>query len=215
MGFFKSLFNKKTPVPTRVLNEPKQLLMGDIFCFGDSFALPEAMRKQQLQVNDISTIEFKHNHYVRLIGQGASEQLVYVSFPKNPKNQIKCSLLLSRAEVEGLFDLDAFSEIFEEPGKARLTPLTEQHVYGDMLADEYIQQDFSTSGYLHQADYRETKPPQFSDQEHGQEFEYYSLEGNQGLRLIEIFIFENGDTDVYLSSFRPASDIAELWIKGE
>lgn len=215
MRFLKSLFNKQPAAPTRTLNEPKELLIGDIFCFSDSFALPEKIRKQQLQVNNITTIEFKHDHYVQLTAQGASDELVYVSFPKNPKNQIKCSLLLSREDVEKLFDLDAFSEIFEEPGKARLIPLTEQHTYADMLSNEYIQQDFSTSGYLHQTDYRDTKPPQFSDQEHGQEFEYYSLQGNQGLRLIEIFIFENGDTDVYLSSLRPAMDIAELWIKGE
>ncbi|MDA7745943.1 hypothetical protein N8878_01240 [Psychromonas sp.] len=215
MSFFKSLFSKKTTAPTRVLNEPKQLLIGDIFCFGDSFALPEAMRKQQLQVNDINTIEFKHEHYIQLIGQGAGEKLVYVSFPKNPKNLIKCSLLLSRDEVETLFDLDDFSEIFEEPGKARLTPLTEKHNYGDILASEYVQQHFSVSGYIHQADYRNTQPPQFSDQDHGREFEYYSLAGSQGMRLIEVFISENGDTDVYLSSLRPASDIAELWIKGE
>lgn len=215
MNFFKSLFSKKTPLPTRTLTEPKQLLNGDIFCFSDSFALPEAMRKQQLQVKDITTIEFKYQHYIQLVGQGASDQLVYVSFPKNPKNLIKCSLLLSREEVENLFDLDAFSEIFEAPGKAKLVPASNQHIYGDMLAKEYIQQDFATSGYIHQDDYRDTKPPQFDDQQHGQEFEFYSLEGNQGLRSIEIFIFENGDTDIYLSSLRPASDIAELWIKGE
>lgn len=215
MSFLTSLFKKQPAAPTRLLTEPKQLMLGDIFCFGDSFALPEAMRKQQLQVDDISTIEFKHEHYVKLVGQGASDQLVYISFPKNPKNLINCSLLLSRDDVENLFDLDDFSEIFEAPGKARLTPLSVQHNYGDMLAEEYIQQDFSTSGYLHNVDYRGLTPPQFSDQEHGREFEYYSLEGNKGLRLIEIFIFENGDTDVYLSSLRPAGDIAELWIKGE
>ena len=212
MRFLKSLFSKQATTPTRALNQPDQLLMGDIFCFGDSFALPEVMRKQQLQVNDVITIEFKHQHYVQLIAQGSDQKLVYLSFPKN---LMQCSLLLTRAEVEALFDMDAFSEIFEAPGNARLTPTAKQHAYADMLAAEYIQQDFSTSGYIHRADYRDSKPPQYTDQEHGQEFEYYSLEGNEGLRKIEIFIFENGDTDVYLSSLRPASDIAELWIKGE
>jgi len=215
MGFLKSLFSKPAPTPTRLLNEPKQLLSGDIFCFGDSFSLPEVMRKQQLQVTDIQTVEFKHEHYAQVIGQGVSDQLVYLSFPKNPQKLIKCSLLLTRADVESLFDMEAFSEIFEEPGQARLKPITTKHAYADMIADEYIQQDFSTSGYLHETDYRHTQPPQFTDEAHGREFEYYSLEGNQGLRLIEIFIFENGDTDVYLSSLRPANDIAELWIKGE
>lgn len=215
MRFLKSLFSKQATTPTRALNQPDQLLIGDIFCFDDSFALPEVMRKQQLQVNDVITIEFKHRHYVQLVAQGSNQKLVYLSFPKNPKNLIQCSLLLTRAEVEALFDMDAFSDIFNAPGNARLTPTAKQHTYADMLATEYIQQDFSTSGYIHQADYRDSKPPQYSDQEHGQEFEYYSLEGNEGLRKIEIFIFENGDTDVYLSSLRPASDIAELWIKGE
>ena len=215
MRFLKSLFSKQATIPSRVLNQPDQLLIGDIFCFGDSFALPEVMRKQQLQVNDIITIEFKHQHYVQLVTQGSNQKLVYLSFPKNPKNLLQFSLLLSRAEVEALFDMDAFSDIFDAPGNARLTPIAKQHAYADMLAAEYIQQDFSTSGYIHQADYRGSKPPQYSDQEHGQEFEYYSLEGNEGLRKIEIFIFENGDTDVYLSNLRPASDIAELWNKGE
>ena len=215
MRFLKSLFSKKTATPNRVLEQPQQLQIGDIFCFGDSFALPTAIRKQQLQVNEVTTIEFEHEHYAKLIAQSSNNQLVYISFPRNPQHFIKCSLLLNRSQVESLFDLDDFAEIFEAPGKARLTPLRKDPAYGDILASEYIQQDFETSGYLHQADYRDGAPPQFTDQEHGREFQYFSLEGDQGLRLIDIFIFENGDTDVYLSSLRPRNDIAELWIKGE
>lgn len=214
MRFLKSLFNKQPEITRPELKEPKQLLQGDIFCFGDSFGLPEAMRKQQLQVSDIHTIEFKHEHYIQLTGQGSGEKLAFISFPKNPQQQIKYSLLLTRTEVEALFDLDEFAEIFEEPGSAKLTPIIKQHNYADMLASEYIQQDFSTSGYLHHADYRDSKPPQYQDQAHGQEFEFYSLEGKEGRRFIDIYIFENGDTDVYLSQLRPASDIAELWNKG-
>ena len=67
------------------------------------------MRKQQFQVIDINTIEFKHEHYAQIIGQGSSQQLVYLSFPDNPKKLIKLSLLLSRNEVQALFDLDGFS----------------------------------------------------------------------------------------------------------
>jgi len=215
MGFFKSLFNKSAPAPTRTLTQPNQLQAGDIFCFGDSFSLPEAMRKQQLQVTEINTIEFQHAHYAQIIGQGSNDKLTYISFPKNPKQLIKCSLQLTRADVEALFDMDAFAEIFEAPGRARLTPITQQHAYASMVADEYIQQDYATSGYFHQADYRHSQPPQFSDQAQGREFEYFSLEGDQGLRVIDIFVFENGDTDIYLSRLHPANDIAELWIKGD
>ena len=214
MSFFKSLFAKKQPLPTRTLNTPNELQEHDIFSFGDSFALPASIRKQQLQVIEINTLEFKHQHYAQLITQGSGAQLVYLSFPKNPKQLMKVSLLLTRNDVQGLFDLNDFSEIFEEPGKARLKPLTKKHDYADMVAGEYIQHDFMTTGYKHQKDYRGQTPPQYNEQEHGREFEYYSLEGNNGQRLVEIFIFENGETDVYLSFLRPANDITELWIKG-
>jgi hypothetical protein len=215
MSFLKSLFGKKKPMDKPTLNHPNELQLNDIFTFGDSFALPEAMRKQQLQVIDIHTLEFQHQHYAQIIGQGSGQQLIYLSFPDNPKKLIKLSLLLSRNEVEALFDLDAFSEIFEEPGNARLTSLTKQHSYGDMVADEYIQEEFMISGYSHQQDYRGMQPPQFAEEQHGREFEYHSLEGGAGERSVDIFIFENGDTDVYLSFLRPANEITELWMKGE
>jgi len=214
MGFFKSLFNKKQPA-TRTLTKPQDLQLDDIFTFGDSFALPQAMRKQQLQVVDINTIEFKHEHYPQMVAQGSGAQLVYLSFPDNPRKLVKFSLLLTRNEVEKLFDLDDFSEIFEAPGSARLKPLTSQHEYADMVAQEYIQQDFMTTGYKHQEDYRTKTPPQYNEEKHGREFEFYSLAGDEGKRFIDIFIFENGDTDIYLSFLRPANEIAELWIKGE
>ena len=215
MSFFKSLFAKKQPIPTRTLTHPSELQLNDIFTFGDSFALPQAMRKAQLQVAEINTLEFKHEHYVQVIGQGSGEQLVYLSFPKNPQKLVKLSLLLSRQDVEILFDMDDFSEIFEEPGSARLTPLTTSHPYADMVADEYIQQNFMTTGYLHNEDYRDQTPPQYNEDKHGKEFEFYSLQGGQEKRFIDIFIFEDGETDVYLSFLRPANEIAELWIKGE
>ncbi|HEY7866924.1 MAG TPA: hypothetical protein VIC51_13090 [Psychromonas sp.] len=215
MSFFKSLFAKKQPLPTRTLNHPIELQVGDIFSFGDSFALPQAMRKQQLEVSEINTVELKHEHYAQIVGRGNSPQPVYISFPKNPQKFVKVSLLLTRQDVGDLFDLEDFSEIFEAPGKARLKPLTSEHPYADMLAAEYLQQDFMTTGYFHQQDYRGNTPPQFKEEQHGREFEFYSLAGDQEQRFIDIFIFENGDTDVYLSFLRPANDIVELWIKGE
>lgn len=214
MGFFKSLFTKKQPLATRTLTTPNELQVNDIFTFSDSFALPQTMRKQQLQVIAVETLEFKHEHYAQLVGQGSTTQLIYVSFPENPKKLVKVSLLLTRNEVQELFDLDDFSEIFEAPGNARLKPLTNNHHYADMLAEQYIQQNFMTTGYKHQEDYRGKLPPQYNEEKHGREFEYYSLSGGDEQRFIDIFIFENGETDVYISFLRPANEITELWIKG-
>jgi len=213
MSFFKSLFAKKPAAPTRTLNHVSELQVHDLFAFGDSFALPQAMRKMQFQVTDVNTLEFKHEHYAQVVAQGSGTELVYLSFPNNPQKLVKLSLLLTRDNVEALFDMDDFSEIFEEPGNARLRPLSNNHNYADMLAEQYIQQDFMTTGYFHRQDYRNATPPQHNEDNHGQEFEYYSLQGGQEKRFVEIFIFENGDTDVYLSFLRPANEIAELWAK--
>ncbi|MFT7054339.1 MAG: hypothetical protein ACJAU1_001901, partial [Psychromonas sp.] len=116
MSFFKSLFAKKQPLPTRSLNHPSELQVDDIFCFGDSFALPQAMRKQQFEVSEINTVELKYEHYAQLVGRGKGPQPVYISFPKNPQKFVKYSLLLTRQDVGDLFDLEGFSEIFEAPG---------------------------------------------------------------------------------------------------
>jgi hypothetical protein len=215
MSFFKSLFAKKQALPTRSLNHPGELQVGDIFSFSDSFALPKAMRKQQLEVSEINTVEFKHEHYAQVVARGISAQPVYISFPKNPQKCIKYSLLLTREDVGNLFDLEAFSDVFEAPGNACLTPITFEHPYAEMVAAQYLQQDFMTMGYFHREDYRAGTPPQFNEESHGRQFEFYSLAGDQEQRSIDIFIFENGNTDVYLSFLRPANEITELWIKGE
>ncbi|AGH82449.1 hypothetical protein PCNPT3_12565 [Psychromonas sp. CNPT3] len=215
MNFFTSLFNKKKTPETRQLTRPNDLQLNDIFTFSDSFSLPEVMRKQQLQVININSIEFKHQHYSQIVAQGSSAQLIYLSFPNNAQHLMQLSLLLTRADVEALFDMQDFSEIFEAPGNAHLTSLLKQHSYADMLSDTYIQQEFMTTGYYHQQDFRNSPPPQFTEDEHGREFEYYTLTGGEEKRSIEIFIFENGDTDIYLSYLRPINEIAELWAKGE
>ena len=213
MSFFKSLFTKKQAPSSRSLTHPNELQLNDIFTFGDSFSLPNVIRKQQLQVTAINTIEFKHHSFAQIVGQGSGSQLIYLSFPNDAQQRIKISLLLTRENVEALFDMDDFSEIFEQPGNARLTPQTTKHEYADMLAKEYIQQAFMETGYLHQQDYRNATPPQHTEDSHGREFEFYSLEGAQGERSVDLYIFENGDTDIYLSFFRPANEITELWIK--
>ena len=214
MSFFKSLFSsKKQTTPIRSLTHSNELQLNDIFTFGNSFSLPNVIRKQQLQVIAVNTIEFKHQSFAQIVGQGSGAQLVYLSFPSDTQQRIKISLLLSRANVEALFDMDDFAEIFEQPGHARLTVQATNHEYANMLAKEYIQQSFMETGYFHQQDYRGTKPAQYSEDSDAREFEFYSLEGAQGERSIELYIFENGDTDIYLSFFRPANEITELWLK--
>jgi len=214
MNFFKKFFGKPAEKVGRELNRPHQLQIGDLLKMSDSFGLAESFRKQQFEVVEIHTQEFQYRQQAQLICQGAAREPVFILLDDKDKQHITLSVLLRRADVESLFDMDAFAEIFDEPGKARLTPLTQTSQWQAFLANNYVQQDYATIGYYHQQDYRGTKPPAFTDQSHGRQFEYFSLFGENEQRWIEIYVFENGDTDIYLSIKRPITDIAELWPKG-
>ncbi|RJG40096.1 hypothetical protein [Motilimonas pumila] len=213
MSFLKKLFGKPAEKIGRELSHPQALQVGDLLQMSDSFALPEAFRKQQFELLEVQTQEFEFRQQSRLICRGASQQDVFLLLDEKDRDHVGLSVLLRRADVEALFDMDAFAEIFDEPGSANLTPLTQDSPFGPMIANNYVQQDFATQGYFHDQDYRGQKPPAFTDQAHGRQFEYFALFGEQEMRWLEIYVFENGDTDVYLTLKRPVTDIAELWPK--
>ncbi|MFO6424336.1 hypothetical protein [Motilimonas sp. KMU-193] len=213
MRFLKQLFAKPADKIGRELSQPYQLQQGDLLKMSDSFGLAESFRNQQLEVVDIHTQEFQYRQQTQLVCQGSQREPVYILLDERNKQKIKLSVLLRRADVESLFDMDAFAEIFEAPGKAKLIPINQTTKWQPLLANNYLQQDYATVGYLHHQDYRGTQPPAYTDQQHGRQFEYFSLFGEQEQRWIEIYVFENGDTDIYLSIEKPISDISELWPK--
>ncbi|MCE2573508.1 hypothetical protein [Motilimonas eburnea] len=214
MSFFKKLFAKPAAKVGRELTHPYQLQRGDLLKMSDSFGLADFFRNQQFEVTDIQTQEFQYRQQTQLTCQGAQRDPVFILLDEKNKNTIKLTALLKRADVESLFDMDDFAEIFEPPGKAKLTPLSQDTKWQAFLANNYLQQDYATVGYWHDTDYRGTKPPAYTDEQHGRQFEYFSLFGEQEQRWIEIYVFENGDTDIYLSIEKPISDITELWPKG-
>ena len=120
MGFLSGLFGKKE-APKRQLDHPNKLLKGDMITFDDSFALPTQLRGQQLKVEAIHTYEYQRSQLCEFLLRGHSGTAIYLSYVQEDESYLSISMKINRAVVEQLFDLDAFAEIFEEPGKATLT----------------------------------------------------------------------------------------------
>ncbi|MCL1141126.1 hypothetical protein [Shewanella gaetbuli] len=214
MGFLSGLFGKKE-APKRQLDHPTKLLKGDMLTLDDSFALPAQLRGQQLKVEAIHTYEYQRSQQCEFMLRGHGANPIFMSFIVEDESYLSFSIKVNRAVVEQLFDLDAFAEIFEEPGQANLTPQTLStelaEEFGQWLAQDYHQVEFAGFGYFHREDYRNLTPPQDENGQRGEAFESYSLVNNDDTHALDIEVYEGGDTEVMLTLYRPLTDIRDYW----
>ncbi|MCE9677664.1 DUF4178 domain-containing protein [Shewanella sp. AS1] len=211
MGFLSGLFGKKAP-PPRELNHPNQLQTGDMVTLDDSFALPPQLRGQQLRVEAVNTYEFERKQLTEWVLKGHGSDTLYLSLDEDDDTALVFSLKINRAQVEQVFDLDAFSDIFEQDIQAQLavqSPVPE--ALSQWLGKQYHQINFAQFGYFHREDYRNLRPPQDEGHTMGEPFEHYLLLDEEEQFALEVEVYEDGDTDVLLSLYRPLSDIREYW----
>lgn len=211
MGLFSKLFSKADPkTPARVLNHPSQLNVGDMITLDDSFALPAALRGQSLQVTAISTYEYEHSKQFEWALQGSNSLQLFLSIDDDDQPQLVFSLKLTRADVGELFDLDQFSSLFDEPGQAVLDRKTASEAFEQWSATSYRQCEFAQVGYFHRSDYR----TQSIGSQQGDAFERYGAISDDERHGIEAEVYQDGETEVMLTLYRPISDIREYWPKG-
>ncbi|MBC8797048.1 hypothetical protein [Shewanella algae] len=213
MGFFGSLFGKKE-TPVRQLKHPTELQKGDMISLDDSFALPAHLRGQQLRVEAVNTYEYQRSQSTEWVLKGHSGEAIYLGLDEDDETWLVFSLKISRAQVDALFDLDDFSAIFDEPGKAELSTkalTAETEMLEQWLGKHYHQVSFAEFGYFHREDYRGLRPPQDADGATGDAFESYQLLDDDESRALDIEVYEGGETDVALTLYRPLSDIRDYW----
>lgn len=119
MSFFKKMFNKNDDAP-RKLSEASELNKGDIIVLTDSFALPENIRNQQFEVTAVNTYEYEHKKQTEWALKGSQAIELFLSLDVDDTTYLKLALKIDDSEVETLFNLDEFSTIFDEPGRAFL-----------------------------------------------------------------------------------------------
>ncbi len=209
MSFFKKIFNKEES--HRQINHAKDLLVGDIIVLTDSFALPENIRNQQFQVTEVNSYEFEHRTDTEWVLKGHNDIELYLGLDIDDKTYLKFSLKIQHHDVETLFDLDAFSTIFDEPGQAQLSRLTDSSSSHGWSDDAYQQSCFAKVGYFHRKDHRSEALSEFEGRDAGEQFELYQLLNQDESKGVELEVWQDGDTDVFLTLYRPTTDIVDMY----
>ncbi len=209
MSFFKNIFKK--PTQERKLNNVEDLTLGDIIVMSDSFGLPTALRAQEFQVSAVNSYEFEHKTQVEWVLLGSNDIELYLTLDVDDKTYLKFSLKILHQDVESLFDLDQFSEIFDEPGQAQLTRLADSDNTSGWSSELYQQSSFAQVGYFHRKDYRKDALSAYEGKDSGEQFELYSLFNEDQDKGIDVEVWQDGDTEVFLTLFKPTTDIVDMY----
>jgi hypothetical protein len=209
MSFLKRLFKKQED--ERQVNSADELKIKDIIVLTDSFALPEALRTQQFQVSAINCYEFESNTQTEWVLQGENNLELYLTIEKDDQTFLKFALKIQHEDIESLFDLDEFATVFDEPGKAFLERKSDSSLTSGWSSSQYQQQVFSKVGYFHRKDNRTESLSAYEGNESGEQFELYSLLDEEQSRGIDIEVWQDGDTDLFITLYRPTSDIVDIF----
>ena len=210
MNFFKKIFNKSTTEP-RKLSHVNQLLIGDIIVLNDSFALPESLRGQQFQVKAVNSYEFEDKVQTEWALVGTNTLEIFLSLEVDDVTELKLSLKIQHDDVETLFNLERFSEVFDEPGNAFLDKQKDNDLTSMWTSEQYQQSTFAKVGYFHRKDHRSENLSAYEGKDSGEQFELYSLYDEDQSKWIDVEVWQDGDTEVCLTLFRPLSDIIDMY----
>ena len=209
MSFLKRLFKKQDD--ERQVNSADELKIKDIIVLTDSFALPEELRTQQFQVSAINCYEFENETQTEWVLQGANNLELFLTIEKDDQTFLKFALKIQHQDIESLFDLDEFATVFDEPGEAFLERKSDSSLTSGWSSQQYQQQVFSKVGYFHRKDNRTESLSAYEGKESGEQFELYTLIDEEQSRGIDIEVWQDGDTDLFITLYRPTSDIVDIF----
>ncbi|MBA6263011.1 MAG: hypothetical protein V7780_01800 [Colwellia sp.] len=209
MSFLKRLFNKKED--ERQVNSAEELKIKDIIVLTDSFALPESLRTQQFQVSAINCYEFENKTETEWVLQGENNLELYLTIENDDQTYLKFALKIQHEDIESLFDLDEFATIFDEPGQAFLERKSDSSLTSGWSSSQYQQRVFAKVGYFHRKDNRTESLSAYEGNEAGEQFELYSLLDEEQSRGIDIEVWQDGETDLFITLYRPTSDIIDIF----
>jgi len=209
MSFLKKMFGKEEK--QRTLSSARDLNTGDIIVLTDSFALPESLRTQQFQVTAVNSYEYENVTQTEWTLTGNNDLEIFLSLDVDDKTYLKFALKIEHQDVESLFDLDEFSTLFDEPGQAFLNRLNDNDKTASWTSEQYQQSVFAKVGYFHRKDHRSETLSPYEGKGSGEQFEMYQLLDQDQSRGIEVEVWDDGDTDVFLSIYRPLTDIIDMY----
>ncbi|GAA5130180.1 hypothetical protein [Thalassotalea piscium] len=209
MSFLKNIFKKEQP--QRKISQANDLMVNDIIALTDSFALPESLRSAQFQVTAVNTYEFENKTQTEWVLSGNNNIELYLSLDVDDKTYLKFSVKIDHQDVETLFNLDDFATIFDEPGNAILQRQNDNSQTSGWTAEQYQQRIYAQVGYFHRKDDRHETLSKYEGEDSGEQFELYQLLDQDEYCGIELEVWQDGDTDVFLTMYRPTTDIVDMY----
>ena len=209
-SFIKGLWSRTKKGPeVRRLDHPRSLQSGDLIQMSDSFGLPEQLRNQVFKVVGISTSQFEHSFDATFSLQSQSDNSVDLTIEEEGGRQIAAfSFEIGPEVVAQIFDIDEFSEIFDEISTT--LKAKDVSVIDGLIVNQYDQISAGERGYYYDGkDYRESAPPESEGS--GEPFDYFCLINKEETHAIEAEVYEGGETEVYLTLYRELTDIKDLW----
>ncbi|WP_286234976.1 hypothetical protein [Thalassotalea sediminis] len=210
MSLFKNIFNKDKTT-ARKISQVNDLKTGDIIQLNDSFALPELLRGQQFEVSAINSYEYEHQTETEWVLKGNTEKQLFLSLDVDDVIYLKFAMKIQHHDVETLFDLDQFSTLFDEPGEAQLDRVSDNDNTNQWSDSSYLQRIFAQIGYFHRKDSRTEKLSPYEGEGSGEQFERYMLLNQDEDKGVEVEVWSDGDTEVFLTLYRPTTDIVDMY----
>lgn len=205
MNVFSSDSDEKAP---RVLKSVNDLKAKDMITMNDSFALPESLRGQQLEVQSVNTYDYDGNKEVEWVLKGSNDELIHLSLDDDDEVFLAFSISIKRSEVGVLFGLDDFAKIFEDEGDFSIEKANDVSRIASWCSDEYNREGFSESGTFYKKDYRHLNGSHLGT---GEGFDLYTLVDDDEEKGISIEVWKDGSTDVSVVIYRPLSDIVDFF----
>jgi hypothetical protein len=207
---FSKFFKKKKPL-TRQLTHAKDLSTGDMIQLIDSFALPPQLKGQTLHVIDVNTYQYKHENDFEFVLKGDTGGSVFLTIENDDGEEwANFSIKIDRKDVENLFDLDEFAEIFDSEDLVTVNRAKDVDGFERWTTTSYNQSSHPSTGYFYNKDYRDQEIPEHVE-DGGEPVECTNLADSDDKFSINIEVWDDGETDVSLTISRPLTDIVDLF----
>jgi hypothetical protein len=207
---FSKFFKKKT-VPQRLLEHPKDLNTGDMLQMIDSFALPVELKGQTLHVTGVNTYQYEYENEYEFVLKGDNERSIFLTIEDDDGEQwANFSIKIQRQDVDELFTLDKFSDIFDLDELVTLDKIKDVDGFERWTTKRYTQTSQPSTAYYYNKDYRGQQIPKHVE-EGGEPVECIDLADAEQDFAINIEVWDDGETDISLTVSRPLTDIVDLF----
>ncbi len=207
---FRRLFGGRSDdkAPAREVSNAWDLRPGDFLKMG--YAAPEGLSDAELQVSKVHALDLGGAGRLRRVltlDGGGGEFMLW----RGEDGKLALARLLPRKQVEQLFDIDEFAQLFDHDETPNLVlERTSEPAELDGWTASLYRQEAAQEAYIQDHDPATTEFDGTVTDD-AQAIDFYRLVGDERRFALEAQVFDGGRTDVIAIALVGHSAVAELW----